>query len=310
MMRMIKISILVVLILIISFNNAIDISQGLSPHSFPNILNAKIDVILNENIKEANITKTDSGSVTFSGEVIFSNISVNSIYINLTASIDKDWLVSPSNIQGIIYSDIDFNFSIHVIIPPATMADVIGTLLVVVDSGPLYELNDSTTAIVKAHPYYLPNLSCDRQKIYISPSENAYYLVHIFNDGNALDSFFLIVENKDILSRNGWIITMNNTLLLDVPAAKSQNIMIIVNSNSDWSIYKNEDIIIFLNASSEHAKNKAINFSMSPSIVFVLFLHIEGIYYPCFGSSISIIIIMIITISFYYKKRFSRKFRR
>jgi len=212
--------------------------------------------------RQAMVSDTQNGSLTFSGTVQVNRLPVERIVVEFVVTVDIKWVavLSPSSI--VITSTNIYWFNLTVIVPEATHADAVGHFTVTATGrGGDIKVIDKTNVTVTVAPYSLLSIGSDRPYREILPQEGTSFAFKVQNRGNAIDSYELEIANARELENAGWSVEFSNRTIAGVAPEGEVNVSVTVKSPQGWSwdIWTSRPTSIIVEADSLAARNNNLS---------------------------------------------------
>ena len=158
----------------------------------------------------ANVTSSQPATAEFSGEVQTEIIDGHEPKVTLEAATDTRWVTRVEYGPGFNGSGTAKTFKIRVTVPEKTSSDI-GTSVTVTGrmtiGGLLYV--EECHAQLNVSAYFCASVECERPHQTIGPGDHETFEYWINNRGNALDTYSVIIANREALERKGWTFNLS-----------------------------------------------------------------------------------------------------
>jgi hypothetical protein len=286
---------------------------GLSGFSaaVPNPVTPDLQVHIDEpTTVQATVTDQQKATVVFQGAVQVDKLPVERVTVVLAMAIDTGWAASITPSTIVITDTQAHPFSVCVVVPEATHADVVGHVKATASaSGTSYSVTDEAGANVTVAPYYLVKLNSSAPYEEVLPGQMASFEVSVQNPGNAVDSYELEIENAKDLKNRGWSVELDKTTVSGLGPNGEAEVTVTAKPSQDWSwdLWISQPTSIVLKATSSGARNN--NSVVTQSFPVIAFQ--KGYNMPLVnlisGITVALVALAIVGIIIWHRRRAKRR---
>ena len=199
-------------------------------------------------VQEAQVDPGKHGTVIFNGYVnceLVAGGAFQKVVVSLQATSDQSWplTINPPQITFNPNTDADMPFSVTATVPSETSFYTSDTIRVsgrgVAYPGATQDVIDEVTATIKVKQFYKFSLECSKAYQEVSPSERLVFNLKILNQGNAADTYFVIIKNLEDLADKGWTVTLS-TNIIEVEENDEKVVQIPVGTPIKFNLWINE----------------------------------------------------------------------
>jgi hypothetical protein len=256
--------------------------------------------------RNAKVTATSPGSVTFSGSLVldFQNGPVD---VTLHASTRAGWPCS-LNVSTLSIADYhEHPFSVTVTVPAATLNSNYTTLEVEARAtADGVSTMGHSQAIIAVEPYFCLTIAAKDSGVSASPGQAARFDLTLTNTGNAVDSFCITVTNLIELREEGWTVDLGDAAINKVSPGSNRTFTVTLSPIEDWVPYKNDVIHVRLNVGSLNSKD----FGAEVNATVLLTVEQKGFFMPSVGVNSLIILLAVLvsgTVAYSLRRRKRKK---